>query len=171
MHQTALSHTNFLKMHGNARYILQQSIDILLSYKLDACLTYSLHTISPSVTPPAVMSTVVPSLVEIQCQLAYQMHTWTAKNWIQYSTSNVAYSYCYYSSASVTKWPQKQSQSIYLLKISWGSMPPDLPTLAYIHIRHPCNPPCKNPGYGPAICMMIHISSHFHLSGHGLVPL
>ena len=35
----------------------------------------------------------------------------------------------YYDSASVPKWPQKQSQSIYFLEISWGSMPPDPPSL------------------------------------------
>ena len=46
---------------------------------------------------------------------------------------------------------------------NWGGgdknfhdMPPDSPTLAclhayaYIHIKHPRNPPSKNPGYGPA---------------------
>ena len=35
-----------------------------------------------------------------------------------------------------------------------GSMPPGplvLHTIyAYIHIRHPCNPPSENPDYGPA---------------------
>ena len=36
----------------------------------------------------------------------------------------------YYCSASVPKWPQKQSQSISLVKFSWGSMPPDPPSLA-----------------------------------------
>ena len=37
--------------------------------------------------------------------------------------------YSYYDSASVPKWPQKQSQSIYFLKISLGSMAPDPPSL------------------------------------------
>ena len=39
--------------------------------------------------------------------------------------------HCYYGSASVPKWPQKQSQSIWFLKISWGSMPPDPPSWLY----------------------------------------
>ena len=45
------------------------------AYKLDTLLTYSLHTSLPSVTLPAVLQTVVPSLVEIRCQ---QMHILTA---------------------------------------------------------------------------------------------
>ena len=49
-------------------------IDTLLSYKLDALLTDFQHTLSPSVTPPAVLPTVVPSLMEIQCQLAYHIY-------------------------------------------------------------------------------------------------
>ena len=39
-------------------------------YKLDALLQYYLHIVSPSVTLPAVLPTVVLSLVEIQSQLA-----------------------------------------------------------------------------------------------------
>ena len=59
---------------------------------------------SSDVTPPAVLPTLVPSLVEVQSQLAQQMHTWTAINGMQYFASHV--------SASVPKWSQKQSQSI-----------------------------------------------------------
>ena len=44
---------------------------------------------SNDVTPPAVLSTLVPSPVEIQSQPAKQMHTWTAKNWMQHSMSHV----------------------------------------------------------------------------------
>ena len=54
---------------------MHESADILLSYKLDGL------TISPFVTP-AVLPTVVLSFVEIQCQLAQQMHPWTTENWI-----------------------------------------------------------------------------------------
>ena len=67
--------------------------------------------------PPAVLPTLVPSLLEIGSQLAQQMHTLTAK--IGFA-SHVAL-----CSASVAKGPQKQSQSISFLKLSWGSMPPD----------------------------------------------
>ena len=45
---------------------------------------------SGDVTPPAVLPTLVPSLLEIRSQLAQQMHTWTARNWMQYSGSHVA---------------------------------------------------------------------------------
>ena len=37
-------------------------------------------------------------------------------------------------------------------KISWGSMAPDPSSLVCfgpMQIRRPCNPPSKNPGYGP----------------------
>ena len=50
------------------------------------------------------------------------MHTWTVKNWMQCS---------YYDSASVRKWPQKQSQSISFLKISLGEHALVLHILAY----------------------------------------
>ena len=64
--------------------------------------------------------------------------------------------HCYYGSASVPKWPHKQSQSIWFLKISWGSIPQPL---AWLHITHPHNPPCKNPGYGPgAHCQIIYFT-------------
>ena len=59
----------------------------------------------------------------------------------------------YYGSATVPKWPQKQSQSIQFLKFSWGSMPPDPLSLAclsiYTFTYDRCNPPSKSPGYGP----------------------
>lgn len=42
----------------------------IVVYKLDALLQYYLHIVSPSVTLPAVLPTVVLSLVEIQSQLA-----------------------------------------------------------------------------------------------------
>ena len=46
----------------------------------------------------------------------------------------------YYSSASVLKWLQKQSQRIQFLKISWGSMPQDPTSLLHLllcmHISH-----------------------------------
>ena len=39
-------------------------------YKLDALLTFFFSiTISPSVTPPAVLPTIILSIVEIRCQL------------------------------------------------------------------------------------------------------
>lgn len=43
---------------------------IVIYYKLDALLQYYLQIVSPSVTLPAVLPTVVLSLVEIQSQLA-----------------------------------------------------------------------------------------------------
>ena len=42
------------------------------------------------------------------------------------------------------KWPHKQPQSIY--RLLWSAML----IHAYMHLSHPCNPPSKNPGYGPA---------------------
>ena len=60
--------------------------------------------------------------------------------------------YCDYGSASVPNWPQKQSQNIYFLKFPGGAHPQNPLVLhaclllhAYIHIRHPCNPPSKDP--------------------------
>ena len=50
------------------------------------------------------------------------MHTRTTWNWIQYSLNHITQSYCYYGSASLPKWPQKQSKSIYSLKLSWRSI-------------------------------------------------
>ena len=46
---------------------------------------------STDVTPHAVLPTLdlVPSLVKIPGQLAQQMRTWIAKNWMQYSVSHV----------------------------------------------------------------------------------
>ena len=63
---------------------MHESADILLSYKLDgliilAYFQYSQYTISPFVTP-AVLPTAVHSFVEIQCQLAQQMHPWTTES-------------------------------------------------------------------------------------------
>ena len=57
----------------------------------------------------------------------------------------------YYGSASLPKWPRKQSL------ISWGTMPPDPLSLEciYIHVRHPCNPPSENPGYGTGNCVKL----------------
>ena len=62
-------------------------------------------------TLPAVLPSLVLSLLEIQIQLhGCQMHRWTgAKNWMQYSASPVT---TMAFPASVLKWPQKQSQSI-----------------------------------------------------------
>ena len=41
-----------------------------------------------------------------------------------------------------------------------GSMPPDPPTLACMPLRHPCNPPSKNPAYGPASVPNYSIAKH-----------
>ena len=85
---------------------------------------------SSDVTPPAVLLTLVPSLVEIQSQLKQQMQHRQPCKWVCKPCS-------YYGSASVAKRPQKQSQSI---KMSRGSMPPETPQSCmlmhvYIHIR------------------------------------
>ena len=45
---------------------MEMSISILLSYKREALLTYSLHSISASVASPVVWPTVAFSFVEIQ---------------------------------------------------------------------------------------------------------
>ena len=75
------------EMHGNVWYIV-------VVYRHLAPLTYSLHAISTSVTPPAVSPTVVPSFVDIPfdvSQLSKSVYAiWTAKNWMQYSASHVA---------------------------------------------------------------------------------
>ena len=52
------------EMHGNVWYIV-------VVYRHLAPLTYSLHTISTSVTPPAVSPTVVPSFVEIRFDVSW----------------------------------------------------------------------------------------------------
>ena len=51
---------------------LENSLEVNQLHIIHLKFTYfqhSLHTISPSVTPPAVLPTAVPSLVEIPCQL------------------------------------------------------------------------------------------------------
>ena len=62
----------------------------------------------------------------------------------------------YHGSACVSKWPQKQSISEHLISKNFLGEHPRPPqalhAYACIHtIRHTCNPPLKNPGYGPKV--------------------
>ena len=58
------------------------------------------------------------------------MHTWTAKNWMQYSTSHVA------TTPLVLSQMASEVISEHLIsKISWGSMHPDHPRLACISMH------------------------------------
>ena len=79
---------------------------------------------SSDVTPPAVLPNLVPPLMEIRSQLAYQMHTWIAKNWMKYSASHVA--------TTALLCPKMASEAIseHFLKFPGGAMPPDPPSLA-----------------------------------------
>ena len=65
------------------------------------------HTFGPSVTPPAVLPTVVPFLVELDSMSAGLVNAYmdNQKIWMQYSSS-------------VPKWLQKQSQSIEFLMLT-----------------------------------------------------
>ena len=116
---------------------LQSSPVLLVSHRLNCfadIFSVLLHTISPSFTPPAVLSTVVPSLVETSDVIWLSKCIHGQPKLIRKQCSV----HCYYGSASVPKWPQKQSQSTLFLKISWGSMPPDPSSLAwlYMHTHH-----------------------------------
>ena len=59
------------------------------------------------------------------------MHTWTATNWMKYSTSHVALLLSKMASEAI-------SEHLNSIKISWGSMPPDPPSLACL-----CTQTCK----------------------------
>ena len=72
--------------------------------------------LSSDVTPPAVLSTLVPFLVEIQSTGIANAYVDSQK------LDAMLREPCTYS-----KWPQKQSQSIQFQRTSWGSMPPGPP--------------------------------------------
>ena len=58
--------------------------------------------------------------------------------------------HCYYSSASVPKMSSEAISENLITKNFLGEHAPRAPpSLACIHVTHPCNPPCKNPGYRP----------------------
>ena len=59
----------------------------------------------------------------------------------------------YYDSASVLKWPQKQSQSIYFSKNFLGEHAPSRPSLACLCMH--VTPLLKIPGYRPVYCICI----------------
>ena len=70
------------------------------------------------------------------------MHMWTAKNWMQYTTSHAA--------TTALLLPQNGLRSN--LRASnfeiWGSMPLDPPGLACLcKLDIQCNPPSKNPAW------------------------
>ena len=80
-----LSHTIFLKVYGNVQYISYMvSIDILLSYKLDAFLHSLLSVFSLSITPLAVLPTIVPSLVEFNVNWLEKNLQTSNDGWIRY---------------------------------------------------------------------------------------
>ena len=96
----------------------------------------------------------MPSLIEIPSQLALQMHTWTAKNWMQYSASHVATTALLLSQNGL----RSNSRASNFLGEHAPTPPPSLAFLCmhtYTHTTHPCNPFSTNPGYGPAIDTMV----------------
>ena len=62
------------------------------------------------VTPPAVLPNLVPFLLEIRSQLAGLANAYVNSQKLECNIFHDPFSY--YGSASVPKWPQKQSQSI-----------------------------------------------------------
>ena len=113
------------------------------------------YTISPSVTLPAVLQTVIPSLIISWGQRRqYKIDiSWLSKciHWKQCFSSHVPIMTLLLSHA---QWPQKQSQSISF------SSPPDPPS----------NPHPENPGYGPA-CPVLSTKAKTECDSESLVKL
>ena len=75
-----------------------------------------------------------------------------------------SYVLVYYGFAFVPKWPQKQPQSFESLKISWGSMPPDPPSLPCLCMHtYTSDTSSENPGYRPDSVSFITFT-HYMLS-------
>ena len=129
--------------------IYLQSIDIQLSYKLDALLRLFFFSVF-TVTPPAVLPTIVLSFVETRCRLHLSkcIH---GQPKIGRNTSRTM------QLLQVCFCPKMASQAIsehFISKTFLGDHAPRPPQFCmlmhtYIHIRHPCNSPSENPGYGP----------------------
>ena len=58
------------------------------------------------------------------------MHVWTAKNWIQYSASHVAY-----TATTALLLSQNDLRSDLRASDFWGSMPPDPSSLAWLYMH------------------------------------
>ena len=101
----------------------------------------SCPSIAIDVTPPTVLPTSVPSLVEIWSQVAQQMHVGQPK--IEWNSS-----YCFCPKMA----PETISEHLISKKFPGGASPQTpliLHACLLMHIRHRRNPPSQNPGYGP----------------------
>ena len=125
-----VSHPPKMKTHGNVRYIMAV-YEHLAVYKLNALLTYSLHCISKSVTPPAVLLNIVVLSQKFDV-------SWLSKC-IYMNSPKLDAILCkpcsYYLLSQNGLRSSIRPSNFY--KISWGSMPPESSSLACMHTYTP----------------------------------